>query len=956
LTLFRILALVAVWFVAAVPAVAAGQVQAIDGVVEGVVRDPTNALVPGASVRVTNLETGLSRQTVTGASGRFQILLVPPGRYELACSAGGFKIARRTGFVVHAGAVVVIDLALETGSTIETVTVIADLPGTKPGKIDAGRTVTSDELVALPVVLRNTLNLALLAPGVTGNEADEINQPRLNANGAQMRNSYQIDGNSNTERDRAGLRLLPIPALFAHELAITTSGFAPEFGHASGVVVNVITPSGTNTWRGSVRGDLSLPSFLARPHLLPDGAPAPSTRAAVVLGSVGGPIIRDRLHVYLGYQRIRRDSSSALITVLPDNATRLGLELPPGLILDEGQTEHFALGKIDYQIHPAHRASFRVAMTSNDSPLAGVAGLTTPDRAVDVFARIGSAATQMTSVVKGSAVNEFRAQYSSRAISRRPSSVTAPAPAIDISGIASFGGPYAAVQSGNSDYREATWQVIDNYAWQAGRHTVKAGVDAQRIIDARVNTPRRIYTFSSIASYLAASSGADRFAYSRYLEDVGDPRINYATTFISAFVQDEAQIGPRIKAVYGVRYDVFGTPSLAGGGGPAFQVDRNNVAPRIGGVWSIDASARTVVRASVGRVFDPPPLSLYEDALLYGKSGRVRTVLVRPRSAGSPLFPDVAGAFNQPPSVIDVDDGFETQSSWLTHVEMERALGSRTTVAVAYARTVGSHLPVLMDENLIPTSAMLADGRPIYSPVVSAATRVDPAYDHIDVVQSIARARYDAVIVTVRTRWRSGIALEASYTGARARDNGPLTNVYVQGSQDDRASDPSDLERDYGPTPFDQPQSFSLSAVATPADWFSAPASATMTAILKNTTVGAIVHADSGMPANLRSNLDLNGDGQSNDRPLDVSRNAGGLGRVFYTDLRIERTFSTWGSGDLALNVSIKNLFNNRNIQQVNRVIPTNAAGQPLDPIPATLPPLSTYDPRRVEIGLRLRF
>jgi hypothetical protein len=77
---------------------------------------------------------------------------------------------------------------------------------------------------------------------------------------------------------------------------------------------------------------------------------------------------------------------------------------------------------------------------------------------------------------------------------------------------------------------------------------------------------------------------------------------------------------------------------------------------------------------------------------------------------------------------------------------------------------------------------------------------------------------------------------------------------------------------------------------------------------------------------------------------------------VVYTDLRIERTFPAWGSGDVALTVSIKNLFNARNIQQANRVIPTDAAGQPLDPIPATLPPLATYDPRRMEIGLRVRF
>ena len=180
---------------------------------------------------------------------------------------------------------------------------------------------------------------------------------------------------------------------------------------------------------------------------------------------------------------------------------------------------------------------------------------------------------------------------------------------------------------------------------------------------------------------------------------------------------------------------------------------------------------------------------------------------------GAPRFPATLEAVDQIQSVVEIAEDFETQSSWLTHVQIERALGSATAFAVAYAHTAGRHLPVLVDENLIATGPILADGRPTYSEAVSPATRVDPLYDHIDVVRSIARSSYDAVILTFRTRWRDNISLQASYTGARARDNGPLTNAYVQGSQEDRASDPSNLDRDYGPTPFDQPHAFVLSGL-----------------------------------------------------------------------------------------------------------------------------------------------
>ena len=934
----------------AVSAPVGAQVQAIDGAIDGFVRDQSRAVIAAARVSVSNVDTGLTRQTETDGSGRFRVLLVPPGRYLVECSVSGFKLARRTGLVVQAGDVLTLDVVLEAGPVETVVTVNPQLPVTRPGQIDAGRSVTAAEAAALPAVLRNPLNLVLLAPGVTGNDADEIFQPRLNANGAQMRNSFQIDGNSNTQRDRAGLRLMPISPIMVSELKVTTSGFAPEFGQASGVIVNAITPTGTNLWRGQGRADVSRPGFLARPPLLADDAPRPTTRAAVLLGSIGGPIVHDRLHLFAGYQRIRRDSSSSLITVTPADAARLNIELPPGRILDEGQTEHFAFGRLDYQPSASHRASFRLATFFNNSPLSSVSGLETPDRAVDVFARSGSGALQVTSL-RGRSVNELRAQFARRVQYRRAARTTAAAPAIDIPGVASFGGPYAAVQSGNSDFIENNWQVIDNYSWQLGRHVYKAGIDVQWISDRRANTPRRAYKFSSIDNYLAAASGTEPRAYQSYLEDLGTPSIDYRTTFLSGFAQDELLIAPRVRLVYGVRYDLFGTPA-ARGGSPFFFVDRDNLAPRAGAAWSIDAASRTVVRASIGRVFDPPPLSLYEDALLRGKAGRVQTVLIRPRSVAAPAFPGRIGGVDQALSLVEIADDFQTQSSWLSHVQIERALGPRTALGLAYAHTAGRHLPVLVDVNLIPGAAALADGRPVYSETITAATRVDPRYDHIDWVRSIARSRYDAIIVTFRTRWRERIQVQASYTGARARDNDPLTSAYVLGSQDDRASDPANLDRDYGPTPFDQPHAFVLTAVVAR----GAAAHAGWTALLKETTVGLTAHVNSGLPANLRSQLDLNADAQTNDRPLGVSRNSARIGRVAYLDGKYERSLTRGHAVDTRFELSVKNLFNTLNVQQVNRVITTDATGHPLEPIPAKLPPIGTYDARRLELGLSLRF
>ena len=298
------------------------------------------------------------------------------------------------------------------------------------------------------------------------------------------------------------------------------------------------------------------------------------------MGSLGGPLRRDRLHFYGGYHWIRRDSSSALITVAPEDAERLNIVLPPGRILDEGQTEHFAFGKLDYQASPAHRGrcvSPRSSMTRR-SPVFRVSSAGPGLRYLrPIGVRRGTGRVPGRTFRR----NEVRVQYARRVMSRRDSRTTAPPPAIDIAGVAFFGGPYAAVQSGDSDFTEAIWQVIDNFSWQTGRHTYKTGIDVQRIADGRV-TPGAAGTGSARSTVtLPPRAGSIRGVYQSYLEDVGNPTIAYRTTFVSVFGQDEWLIAPRVKLLYGLRYDRFGTP-MADGGGPAFAIDRNNLAPRLG--------------------------------------------------------------------------------------------------------------------------------------------------------------------------------------------------------------------------------------------------------------------------------------------------------------------------------------------------------------------------------------
>ena len=208
-------------------------------------------------------------------------------------------------------------------------------------------------------------------------------------------------------------------------------------------------------------------------------------------------------------------------------------------------------------------------------------------------------------------------------------------------------------------------------------------------------------------------------------------------------------------------------------------------------------------------MYEPPLLDFYDNAILNNGDPRSYTVTVDRNGFGAPPFPtslaSVPPGFVLPrQSITAVDQNFRTQYAWLTNIQVERALRNDLSVAVGYVNSTGSNLPVLMDVNLIPTGQTLGDGRPIYAAAVSAATRVDPTFNHINVFQSIADSSYNALTVTLTKRMTQGWQTQVAYTLARGLDNGPLTGTYVVGSGDDRVSDPSNLDRDKGVTPFNQ--------------------------------------------------------------------------------------------------------------------------------------------------------
>jgi len=320
--------------------------------------------------------------------------------------------------------------------------------------------------------------------------------------------------------------------------------------------------------------------------------------------------------------------------------------------------------------------------------------------------------------------------------------------------------------------------------------------------------------------------------------------------------------------------------------------------------------------------------------------------------AGAPAFPTSLATATSGPvlvgqSITAVDPAFRTQSAWLSNVQVERALNVNTSVAVGYVNAIGRNLPVLMDVNLVPSSQALADGRPIFSP-----TRVNPTFDHINLFQSIGDSRYNAFTLSLTRRLRRGFQTQVTYTLARGTDNAPLGSTYIIGSGDDRPSDPTNLDRDEGVTPFNQTHTLTASAVLTPevsGDDF-------LDILARNNQLALIFQGNSGLPFNIRSNLDLNRDGLTNDRPLGLERNSGRLGTVLNLDLRYSRFVPLARGSRAELFFEAKNLFNRENVSAVNRVITTDIAGNPLVPIPDPFPGIAGYDQRIMQIGFKVGF
>ncbi len=935
----------------------AAQSTAINGTLEGTVRDDQGGVLPGVTVTVSNVDTGDQRVVTTNESGLFRAPLLPLGTYRVLAELQGFKRFEQTGITLRAGQTAVIDVTLNVGEMQETITVTADAPLVDLGKIEQGRTLTQAEIKTLPLTSRNPYNFALLQPGVVGFETNEFGVPRLTANGALLRVNYQVDGSNNTQKDRAGLRQMPMSEVMIREVKVVTSGYAPEFGQTMGLVYNAITPSGTNAFRGQGSYRFQRQAMVATPFFTAANAEKPPTDVNVYTFDIGGPIVRDKTHFFGGYEHTERDLSGlSVITITPGNQAVLGLDEPQ--YQPRGLNTEFAIGKVDHQLNSANRLSVRYMLFDNFITANVGGGLTSTERATDFSDRQHSTGAQLISTIGASVLNEARFQYATRAQSRAPNALAGTGPAINIPNVANFGGPIAGTADAGFGFTQDVLQLNNSTTWLRGDHALKAGLDLQFVADTRRAAPATLYTFPNAAAYLAASSGANPFGYTSFTQYFGLPDLEYNTSQYGFFVQDDWRVGANLKLLYGVRYDIYGVPD----GNPdapiassrEFPTSKGNFAPRLGAVWTIGEQRRSVLRANTGIMYDQTLNAIYEQALQNDGTNARASATFTPTQAGAPGFPAIlsAGSGAQPNTAWTVDPGFEVARSWQNNVQFEHALNDRYSVGIGASYVRGNDLPVVTNINLQNPIDTLPSGIPIFS--TNVATRVDPRFNVINATQSIGESTYRNMTLQFTRRSINGVGFDLAYTLGKSEDNAPITNALsVQG--DAGRVDPTNLDRDKGPNILDQRHTFSGSIVATP----EFERDGAMGAILNDNVFGIAMQFASGIPVNLRSNRELNNDGTASDRPDGVPRNALNLPARYNVDLRYSRRFRIRGASAAELMAEVKNLFNTVQWAGVNATIATDALGIPLAPLPTSadqLVPNNGYEQRQVQIGFKFTF
>lgn len=292
--------------------------------VRGEVTDSTGAVIPGASLVLTNIDQNRPWEVESNATGAYVFQQIPPGNYSLAVEADGFKRYERQRFVLQVAQVAEINVPLEVGDVTETVEISAEAPLLATATSDLGEVVNSRTAESLPLNGRNVLQLVGLTPGInttrnfrnSTNGNGSISAVSFSANGGRnVANSIMLDGSSQEVMGFNQPSYIPSPDTL-QEFKVQTNAFSAEYGRTAGAVVNMVTRSGGSEFHGVLYEFLRNDKLQANNWFSnANGRDRAPFRFNQFGGTVGGPLTpsRDRLFFFQSVE-FRRQVNPASVT------------------------------------------------------------------------------------------------------------------------------------------------------------------------------------------------------------------------------------------------------------------------------------------------------------------------------------------------------------------------------------------------------------------------------------------------------------------------------------------------------------------------------------------------------------------------------------------------------------------------------------------------------------------
>lgn len=775
----------------------------------GVVTDVTGAVLPGAQIVSRQLSTGATRQATSGEDGRFTIAGLPPGNYEVRSELQGFRPLVRSGIALTVGENAALILKMEVGAT-EVVTVSGATSQVNTRSSELSYLVDQRTIAQIPVNGRNYTDLMSLLPGVTpfphrDNGSVVAHGTAMSVNGQDPRaNVYLLDGtllNDFTNGPAGSAASTALGMDTVQEFRLESSSYSAQFGRNIGGQINAITKSGTNRFAGSAFEFHRNEALDARNYF--DVGNKPDFRRNQFGGTLGGPLLTDRLFFFLGYEALIENLGRTIVTTVPDDNARLGL-LPGGVTIPvnakvlpylnefpRANGENLGGGLARYtfpfdQTLDQHFAQVRVdALLANGAQVFGRYTFDDAQQRLPTdFPQFPRSFISRNQFVTGeyrqalgtSTFQTLRFGYSRTRVGQdveanttQPVSEFAPGRtlmgAIDIGGIPRFGPQLSA----NLRLRQDVLSLQYDVTQSRGRHFFKAGAMAEQYVSSEFNPTFSlgVFRFANLAAFLRNTP-----ATFIGLTPQGDLNRRWPFTIYGAYLQDDIQVTPRLTANIGLRVEnstmprdeggrdinmrnLLGTPEV----GQLYDNPGPSLSPRMGAAWDVLGNGRTSVRGGYGLYFNT---NNHQNLIV-----TITNPPATPRVViGSPSFPVPQFERLTGISIRPIQWDIELPRVHMWNVSVQQEFFTDWVATVSYAGARGKNLWRNSDVN-IPKPTTLSDGTLFYA---GGLVRPNAAYSAIELKSSDGDSWYKALEVEVKKRWNNGLQVQSSYTWSKSED------------------------------------------------------------------------------------------------------------------------------------------------------------------------------------------